>query len=66
MVDPTSDLEEDVDEDSAPRCDACGGAAFGVGRRTLTWIDDGELRRRHFCGQACRDEWTDERPGASR
>ncbi len=65
MVDPTSDLEEDIDEDSAPRCEVCGEPAFGVGRRTLTWIDDGELRQRHFCGQTCRNDWTDERPTAS-
>ncbi len=62
MVDPTSDLEADVDEESAPRCVVCGGPALGVGRRTLTWVDDGELERRQFCSQVCRDDWADERP----
>ncbi|WP_418284656.1 DUF7576 family protein [Halorubrum sp. DTA46] len=64
MVDPTSDLEEDVDEESAPRCDACGKPAFGAGRRIVTWIDGDEMHKRHFCTQACRDEWTGERPRA--
>jgi len=64
MVDPTSDLEEDVDEESAPRCVTCGGPALGTGRRTVTWTDDGEAVHRQFCSQDCRDEWTDERPSA--
>ncbi len=61
MVDPTSDLEEDVDEESAPRCGTCGKPAFGAGRRTVTWVDGGTVQHRHFCTQACRDEWSDER-----
>ncbi|EMA68710.1 hypothetical protein C461_03747 [Halorubrum aidingense JCM 13560] len=64
MVDPTSDLEEDVDEESAPRCAVCGGPALGVGRRTVTWVDGDAVRHRHFCTQDCRDDWTDERPSA--
>jgi hypothetical protein len=62
MVDPTSDLEEDVDEESAPRCVTCGEPALGVGRRTVTWVDDDAVQHRHFCTQDCRDDWTDERP----
>ncbi|KDS91358.1 hypothetical protein FK85_03155 [Halorubrum saccharovorum] len=62
MVDPTSDLEEDVDEESAPRCATCGEPALGTGRRTVTWVDGDDAVYRQFCSQACRDEWTDERP----
>ncbi|WP_123621463.1 hypothetical protein [Halorubrum sp. CSM-61] len=64
MVDPTSDLEEDVDEESAPRCATCGGPALGTDRRTVTWVDGDGAVHRQFCSQACRDEWTDERPSA--
>ena len=62
MVDATSDLEEDVDEESAPRCTTCGGPALGVGRRTVTWVDGADVEHRSFCSQACRDDWDDERP----
>ncbi len=65
MVDPTSDLEEDVDEESAPRCATCGGPALGVSRRTVTWVDGDDVEHRHFCSQACRDDWEDERPRAN-
>ncbi|PAU84212.1 hypothetical protein CK500_07200 [Halorubrum salipaludis] len=64
MVDPTSGLEEDVDEESAPRCATCGEPALGTGRRTVTWVDGDDAVHRQFCSQACRDEWTDERPSA--
>ncbi|MFC5279441.1 hypothetical protein ACFPM1_11840 [Halorubrum rubrum] len=56
MVDPTSDLGEE-DEESAPRCASCGEPALGVERRTVTWVEDGEIERRHFCGEACREGW---------
>lgn len=55
MVDPTSDLGED-DDASAPRCENCGEPAFGVGRRTVTRVENGTVERRHFCGEACREE----------
>jgi endogenous inhibitor of DNA gyrase (YacG/DUF329 family) len=58
MVDPTSDLGEDVDEENAPTCDACGTAIVSdPGHRTVTWIEDGRVRHRHFCSDDCRDEW---------
>ncbi|SFH33107.1 hypothetical protein SAMN04488066_101255 [Halorubrum aquaticum] len=56
MVDPTSDLGEE-DEASAPRCASCGEPALGVERRTVTWVAGGSVERRHFCGEACREEW---------
>ena len=62
MVDPTSDLEEDIDEDAAPQCAVCGEPALGVGRRIITWVEASELQRRHFCDTDCRNEWEDERP----
>ncbi|QAU12354.1 hypothetical protein EKH57_06290 [Halorubrum sp. BOL3-1] len=64
MVDPTSELEEDVDEESAPRCVTCDGPALGVGRRTVTWVDGGDAVHRHFCSESCRAAWDDERSSA--
>ncbi|MGQ3327811.1 MULTISPECIES: DUF7576 family protein [Halorubrum] len=66
MVDPTSDLEGDIDEESAPRCAACGEPALGTGRRTVTWVDGDDAVHRQFCSQGCRDEWTDERASAGK
>jgi len=57
MVDPTSDLGEDVDEEDAPRCVQCGDPAFGVGRRTITHVEDGQVEHEHFCDDACRAAW---------
>jgi len=62
MVDPTSDLGEDVDEESAPRCATCGDPALGPGRQTVTWVDGDEAVHREFCSPACQTEWQDERP----
>jgi hypothetical protein len=64
MVDPTSELEEDVDEESAPSCATCGEPALGTGHRTLTWVDGGDVVHRHFCSASCRADWEDERPAA--
>ena len=61
MVDPTSDLGEDVDEESAPRCATCGEPVLGHGRRTVTWVDGDRVEHRHFCDDGCRDGWEDER-----
>ncbi|WP_459821501.1 DUF7576 family protein [Halorubrum luteum] len=65
MVDPTSDLGEDVDEQSAPRCAACGEPVLGHERRTVTWVDGDHVEHRHFCDDECRNEWDDERPTAA-
>ncbi|ELZ85982.1 hypothetical protein C453_09203 [Haloferax elongans ATCC BAA-1513] len=62
MVDPTSDLEEDVDPADAPTCATCDEPIVNSpSHRVVTWVDDGETRQRHFCGDACRDDWDDER-----
>jgi len=58
MVDPTSDLGEDVSEEEAPTCAVCGDAIVQENtHRVITWIDDGEVRTRHFCTDDCRIEW---------
>lgn len=59
MVDPTSDLGEDVTEESAPRCENCGEPIVRErSHRVVTWIEDGEVQTAHFCDEACRDEWS--------
>jgi len=54
MVDPTSDLGEDVDEDDAPECATCGTTIVqSPTHRVVTWVEDGRARHRHFCSAAC-------------
>ncbi len=63
MVDPTSDLGEDIDESDAPTCATCEEPIVGSSaHRVVTWVEDGEVRVRHFCDVTCRFEWDDERP----
>lgn len=58
MVDPTSDLGEDVSEEEAPRCATCGDPIVqSPDHRVLTWIDDGAVATAHFCDEDCRLEW---------
>ncbi len=60
MVDPTSDLNEDVSEDDAPTCAVCGDALVqDPDHRVVTRVRDGEVQTTHFCSDAHRDEWTD-------
>lgn len=59
MVDPTSNLNEDVDEENAPRCAACGDPVLGTDHRVITWIEDGEVRTAHFCDSTCRSAWSE-------
>jgi hypothetical protein len=56
MVDPTSDLGEDVDEETAPACATCGEKIVrNPGHRVVTWIDDdGIVQHRHFCDDECK------------
>ncbi|WP_225334391.1 DUF7576 family protein [Halomicrobium urmianum] len=55
MVDPTSDLQADVDEEGAPTCETCGDAiANDPNHRVSTWVEDGSVRTVHFCDDACR------------
>jgi hypothetical protein len=58
MVDPTSDLCEDVSEDDAPRCATCGDPIVdSADHRVITWIEDGTVRSAHFCDERCRMDW---------
>jgi hypothetical protein len=55
MVDPTSDLGEDVDEADAPECVTCGAKIVQrPTHRVVTRIEDGRVRHTHFCSASCR------------
>jgi len=61
MVDPTSDLGEDVSEEEAPRCATCGASITDTpDHRVITWIEDDQVRTAHFCDEECRLEWDGE------
>lgn len=61
MVDPTSDLSEDVSEDDAPNCANCGESIVeDPDHRVHTTVVDGTVEHQHFCSDACLDEWRDE------
>ena len=64
MVDPTSDLDEDVDESNAPACAVCETKLIrDPNHHVVTWIDEGQIQVRHFCSPECREAWNDsERP----
>ena len=58
MVDPTSDLGEDVTAEDAPTCETCGEPIVHVPtHRVVTWIEDDAVRTAHFCDDDCRAEW---------
>jgi hypothetical protein len=58
MVDPTSDLNEDIDEEDAPSCAVCGAnLAVASDHRVITWIEDETVQTAHFCDDACRKQW---------
>jgi hypothetical protein len=58
MVDPTSDLGEDISEEDAPACATCGATILDNPRyRVITWIDDGQVESAHFCDDNCRMDW---------
>jgi hypothetical protein len=61
MVDPTSDLNEDVSPDEAPECETCGATlAESPDHRVITWIEDDEVQSAHFCNDRCRMDWNPE------
>ena len=63
MVDPTSDLGEDVTEENAPRCSTCGTPIVqSPSHRVVTWIEDDTVRSAHFCDDGCRRAWDSEEP----
>lgn len=58
MVDPTSDLNENVPESEAPSCLTCDEVLTNsADHRVVTWIEDGEVQTAHFCDDGCRSEW---------
>ncbi|ERG94503.1 hypothetical protein [Haloquadratum walsbyi] len=58
MVEPTSDLGEDVDESNASVCATCSEAIVQLPtHRVVTWIEDGTAQHRHFCSEACYAEF---------
>jgi hypothetical protein len=59
MVDPTSDLCEDITEEEAPRCVVCEEPILQeVSHRVVTRIEDGSVVTTHFCGPEHRAEWS--------
>ena len=59
MVDPTSDLNEDVSEDEAPRCAVCDVPLVeNPDHRVVTRVEDSTVVTTHFCGEDCRSDWT--------
>lgn len=61
MVDPTSALNENVDEDDAPSCEICGSnLATASEQRTVARIEDGSVLAVHFCDDDCLAEWHDD------
>lgn len=64
MVDPTSDLGEDVTEEDAPRCATCRDPIVrSASHRVITWIEEGAVETAHFCDEHCRLDWEGDRPG---
>ncbi|MFQ3284097.1 hypothetical protein [Natronomonas sp.] len=60
MVDPTSDLGEDVTEETAPCCAACSEPIVNEPtHKVLTRIEDGSILTMHFCDTTCRAEWSE-------
>lgn len=58
MVDPTSDLNEDVSEEEAPECATCNTPITNSAtHRVITWIEDDDVQTAHFCDEDCRMDW---------
>jgi len=58
MVDPTSEIGEDVTEENAPECEQCSDKIIqSASHRVVTAIEDGRAVHHHFCSDACRDQW---------
>ena len=61
MVDPTSDLCEDIDPEDAPICATCEARLIGVrDHRVVTWLEGGQVETRHFCDDDCKAEWLED------
>jgi len=63
MIDPTSDIGEDVDESTAPACHTCGKKIVQESdHRVVSWVEDGDAEHLHFCDDECREAWSGRRP----
>ena len=58
MVDPTSDLGEDVTEETAPACETCGEKIVQrPTHRVVSRVEEGRAVQYHFCSADCRATW---------
>jgi len=63
MIDPTSDIGEDIDESTAPTCHTCGKKILQEpDHRIVSWVDEGDVEHLHFCDDECREAWSGRRP----
>jgi hypothetical protein len=61
MVDPTSDLNEDIAAEDAPTCQTCGSVLTDhPEHRVITWVEDDQVHSAHFCNDSCRMDWDGE------
>lgn len=59
MVDPTSDLNENISPEDAPSCETCQTVLTNApNHRVITWIEDGAVQTAHFCNERCRMDWS--------
>ena len=60
MVDPTSDIGEDIDEADAPDCAVCGERIVELPtHRVIATVEDGQIEHTHFCSENCRAGYLD-------
>ena len=58
MIDPTSDVGEDVSPEDAPACATCGEQILNErDHRVITWIENSTVQSAHFCDETCRMNW---------
>ncbi|TQQ83301.1 hypothetical protein EGH24_00410 [Halonotius terrestris] len=60
MVDPTSDIGEDISEEDAPECAVCSKRIVQLPtHRVITTVEDGQIEHVHFCSADCRSNYLD-------
>lgn len=58
MVDPTSDLNENISPEDAPTCETCESSIVdNPDHRVITWIENDTVESAHFCNESCRLGW---------
>lgn len=58
MVDPTSDLNENISPEDAPTCETCESSIVdSPDHRVITWIENDTVESAHFCNESCRLDW---------